>query len=269
MQNLGFEILTITKMQGGNQHQQWLINDKFVATCDNHGKSLVYQAKIQDYFAKNGVKTPKIYDYDADFILMDYAKGDLCAERNSDIIGDGKIIPWHEIARECAKIHEIGRDIALEYRKMSHIIDEIQEIYQNLSAKDEWQLGKILMKLTKQADIYHANCQIHGDFRLGNILYDGKDICVLDWGMTKFGNRLEDLAWLSALSCQYANRIMRDFFDKFLANYDKNLEYQANNWYEKTAICKWALLYWQWLVDNNYEYPQDFMNLMLYIKEKI
>jgi len=48
---------------------------------------------------------------------------------------------------------------------------------------------------------------VHGDFRLGNFLFTGTDLCgVLDWELAHLGDPLEDLGWLCVNAWRFGRR---------------------------------------------------------------
>jgi aminoglycoside phosphotransferase (APT) family kinase protein len=49
-------------------------------------------------------------------------------------------------------------------------------------------------------------CVIHGDFRLGNIMVDERDVtAVLDWELVHIGDPAEDLGWITVNSWRFGN----------------------------------------------------------------
>jgi aminoglycoside phosphotransferase (APT) family kinase protein len=57
-------------------------------------------------------------------------------------------------------------------------------------------IGFAFQWLTDHAPVAERIALVHGDFRLGNFLYEGEEItALLDWEMAHLGDPVEDIAW--------------------------------------------------------------------------
>lgn len=85
---------------------------------------------------------------------------------------------------------------------------------------------------------------VHGDFRFGNLIYDGGYVqALLDWEMVHLGDPLEDLAW-----CYRPLWSLEKFasFDEFIARYElvagRQVDRTHLQWYQLFAEVKHSMI---------------------------
>ena len=85
---------------------------------------------------------------------------------------------------------------------------------------------------------------VHGDFRFGNVLYDGSGVtAMLDWEMVHLGDPLEDLAW--AYRTRWGlERFMPigEFLDRYTASSGITVDQVAFRWYRMFAEAKHTVI---------------------------
>ncbi len=91
---------------------------------------------------------------------------------------------------------------------------------------------------------------VHGDFRMGNFLIDGRGLCgVLDWELAHLGDPAEDIGWLCARAWRFGGPGRVGGFghlDGFLATYaaagGRPVHIDQVRWWEAYATLKWAVI---------------------------
>lgn len=120
----------------------------------------VGEAKFMVKLAKVGVPAPKL-------VLLDAANGVIIMESVGDVLGDGNVSLlknhlWH--------LEKSGSDC---------LSDDVQSVCRKT--------GQVIGKL-------HMNDMIHGDLTSSNILLQGDDSFLIDFGLSSYSNLAEDKA---------------------------------------------------------------------------
>jgi aminoglycoside phosphotransferase (APT) family kinase protein len=128
------------------------------------------------------------------FLICDEIKGETIVrriQRRLDDAGRGRLLD--QCAEALAAIHRADPNLP----GVSHE-DQLTEWREQLdtmgdtTATFEW----VFRWLATNRPPPSAQCLVHGDFRMGNLIVDGSDLAaVLDWELVHVGEIYEDLAW--------------------------------------------------------------------------
>ena len=85
---------------------------------------------------------------------------------------------------------------------------------------------------------------VHGDFRVGNILYDGDRVtALLDWEMVHLGDPLEDIAWAyRPLWSMQRHMSLGEFVDRYMALSGTHVDPDCLLWYRLFNEVKHAMI---------------------------
>lgn len=91
---------------------------------------------------------------------------------------------------------------------------------------------------------------VHGDFRLGNLIIDGRGLrAVIDWELGHLGDPMEDLGWLCTKAWRFGNKPRVGGFgdvDDLVAAYEARagvaVDRDALRWWETLGTLKWGVM---------------------------
>jgi aminoglycoside phosphotransferase (APT) family kinase protein len=156
----------------------------------------------------------------ARFIVMDRVRGEAIARRllRDEAYARTRSALPGELARELARIHAIDvedpRVSALRLRAASgddprrFARFEVQR-YRDLLARADQSWPRPALRfaerwLLERAPACTRPALVHGDFRIGNVMFDEKGLtAVLDWELAHVGDPLEDVGWLAVRAWRF------------------------------------------------------------------
>jgi aminoglycoside phosphotransferase (APT) family kinase protein len=161
-----------------------------------------------------GVTVPRVH-WDGDesaglgskFFIMDRVDGEAIARKllRDDEYSETRDSLPEALAEELARIHAISiegdRLDFLEPLSSAGPAQEVERYIQVLDAVGAGHPQPVLRYvarwLMRNTPSTRARSLVHGDFRIGNILFDRKGLTsILDWELAHFGDPMEDLGWL-------------------------------------------------------------------------
>jgi aminoglycoside phosphotransferase (APT) family kinase protein len=159
----------------------------------------IREVQILDGLAESGVRAPRVWAHDADgllfgvpAILLQRLPGRADAvEYLSASVETGRARTL-DLAKAAAELHSVPQaaqaaDSQLHYWRACFEESRLEPI-----PALSWLFGW----LDDNAVSPVRSALVHGDFRPGNVLYDGDRIVgLLDWEMAHIGDPVEDLAW--------------------------------------------------------------------------
>ena len=203
----------------------------------------------------------------ARFIVMDRVAGQAIARRllRDDAFAATRNALPGDLSRELARIHAIDlgdeRIRPLVARAPAgddpkrFALAEIERYRQLLDLADHGHPRPALRFggrwLSRHAPSCARAALVHGDFRVGNVLFDERGLtAVLDWELAHLGDPLEDLGWLSVRAWRFG----RDELavgglctrDRFRELYEQavgaRIDESAWRWWEIFGNWKWAII---------------------------
>ncbi len=212
---------TLKQFQGGQSNPTYLITTserKFVLRKKPPGKLLPSAHQVEREFqvmralAGSGVPVPSARLLCEDervigtsFYVMDFVDGRVLADTSlaDEPKGDRKPI-YLELARTLADLHRVDPTaVGLEnFGKPQNFvgrqIERWTRQYEAARTRDIPEMDALIAWLPRNAPATEETTIVHGDFRLGNMIYarGGADIlAVLDWELATLGHPLSDLAY--------------------------------------------------------------------------
>jgi aminoglycoside phosphotransferase (APT) family kinase protein len=224
----GAEVDEPRKLAGGAMHESWAVGVK----VDGASRELVVRvtpAGRSDYektrrefevlrvaFAR-GVQCPEPIDVGrfesgADFLVMSRASGDsnprqlVTSERfaaaRDQLIGQlaENLVRIHQIKLEDVPSAPNMRGPTADQDALAYHRRETESMYRILLLNPhpaiEWAFRWLDRQIEQLDKPLRAPCVVHGDYRIGNMMYDEKGLtAVLDWEGTHISEPEEDLAW--------------------------------------------------------------------------
>ncbi|MGE5595512.1 MAG: phosphotransferase family protein [Hyphomicrobiales bacterium] len=225
----GAEVPPPKKLAGGAVHDSWAVD----ATVGGKTHELVvrttppgrrdYEKTRREFEVlraafKRGVRCPEPIavggeEVGADYLVMARVRGDTNPRQllTNDAFAAARKAMIPQLAEDLARIHTLtaadvadapgmrgpeGGEDGLRYMRRS-----VEENYRhdllNPHPALEWAFRWIDRQIAALPSGEREPCVVHGDFRIGNMLYDeGGLTSVLDWEGTHLGEPEEDLAWL-------------------------------------------------------------------------
>jgi len=92
---------------------------------------------------------------------------------------------------------------------------------------------------------------VHGDFRLGNVIFGPEGVrAILDWELAHLGDPMEDLAWISVRAWRFGNNVKpvggigerEDFYQAYLDAGGYQLDRTRIKYWEVFGNLKWAII---------------------------
>lgn len=178
---------------------------------------MLREARVQQGLAKAGFAVPKILSVCEDeqvlgvpFYVMDYLDGEIIIEAAPEALDTPEerraisealvdtLAELHNVDLEQAGLADFGRPdgyLERQIKTFSGLAGQVSERALPLIAE----LGSWL---EANRPVTQRNALVHGDYRLGNVMYQreapSRVLAVLDWEMATLGDPLADLGYLTA-----------------------------------------------------------------------
>jgi aminoglycoside phosphotransferase (APT) family kinase protein len=224
----GAEVAEPRKLAGGAMHESWAVDVRvdgasceLVVRVSPAGRS-DYEKTRREFevlrvaFAR-GVRCPEPIDVGRfesgeDFLVMSRASGDsnprqlVTSERFA--AARGRLVG--QLAEDLVRIHQIKPEDAAAAPNMrgptanedalAYHRTETESMYRVLLLNPhpaiEWAFRWVDRQIAQLDKMRRAPCVVHGDYRIGNMMYDEDGLtAVLDWEGTHISEPEEDLAW--------------------------------------------------------------------------
>ena len=174
---------------GGALHTHYRIGNVVERTkiVDTIVESLSIKQEYDVLHCLTGVKCPDVYSLKHNTIYMQYMQG-----ATHKVINH---VQAKKLAYALADIHKCSAPKTLPYTPIHKrielyvsVLQEANMLYPAMAYYAQW---------LKDNTPKQESCLVHGDYRLGNILYNQNEVeAVLDWEFSHMGNRAEDLGWM-------------------------------------------------------------------------
>ncbi len=209
----------VTRVFGGNARRAWSARASWTggdgAAHDEPMILLVRQAGSQvrtdpacevrylSGLAEAGVRAPRVWAQDADghlfgepCVLLARLPGsaDAVAFLRADLAtGRARVL---DLARAAAELHRVVPTADQAAPAQESVLDQWRRQFVASRLEPHPGLGWLFDWLADHQRPTERPVIVHGDFRVGNVLYDGEEITgLLDWEMAHTGDPAEDLAW--------------------------------------------------------------------------
>jgi len=230
------------KLAGGAMHDSWAVT---VTLDDGAARDLVVRVSpagradhektrrefevLRVAFAR-GIACPEPIavgecETGEDYLLMARVPGDANPRQliANEKFTDARVRIIEQLAEHLARIHDIAEaDVAAAPGMRAPAPEEdallyerrvVEELYRSVLLNPhpaiDWAFRWIDGQLARIEPPSRPHCLVHGDFRIGNMLYDEQGLTsILDWEGVHIGEPEEDLAWLCTRIWRFGNPSM-------------------------------------------------------------
>lgn len=221
-----------------------------------------------------GVTVPKVHwrgTYDADgerrtYVVMDRISGEAIARRllrDDAYAGTRQVLP-EQLAGELGRIHTVSVDdprmSSLQSRRLEDecegfAVAEVRRYREllNLASDGHPMPGLVYAGrwLSRNAPVAKRVSLVHGDFRIGNVMFDEKGLtAVLDWELAHIGDPVEDIGWFFVRAWRFGSNDLAagglSSRERFLEAYERaaglSIDREAVRYWEIFGNWKWAVI---------------------------
>jgi aminoglycoside phosphotransferase (APT) family kinase protein len=213
---VGLRVSGVARVFGGNARRAWSAKATWTNGDGRHTEDLILLVRLPGSqvrtdpadeirhltgLAEQGVRAPRVWAHDSDGHLFGTpavllqrlsGRGDAVEYLRADPdLGRTRTL---DLARAAAELHAAA-PAAQDYDPGAQLAHwRGQFLASRLEPHPA--LGWLFDWLADHQQAPERTVVVHGDFRVGNVLYDGPRITgVLDWEMAHLGDAVEDLAW--------------------------------------------------------------------------
>ena len=198
----------------------------------------------------------------APFFVMDFVAGETLARR---LLRDAEYAPARaalpgQLAAALAAIHALDpRAPALAFlprppadaTPAAAELARHEQLYRAVTLDPHPALELALRWLAAAPPAPHAETLVHGDFRIGNVIFGPEGLrAVLDWELAHVGDPLEDLGWLCVRAWRFGADAQpvgglcqrEEFFAAYEHAGGRPVDPAAVRWWEVFGNLKWAII---------------------------
>jgi aminoglycoside phosphotransferase (APT) family kinase protein len=201
------------------------------------------------------------------FFVMDHVRGEAIARR---LLRDERYAATRaalpaQLGCELARTHTIDlEDESLAFlrsrapaggdprRFALAEVDRYRQILDMFAADQPYPLLRLAARwLTDHAPAVSRAVLVHGDFRVGNVMFDEKGLtAVLDWELCHVGDPIEDLGWLCVKTWRFGNDALaagglcsrEELVRHYVSAGGSVVPTEALRWWELFGNWKWAVI---------------------------
>ncbi|MBI3771024.1 MAG: phosphotransferase family protein [Deltaproteobacteria bacterium] len=197
----------------------------------------------------------------ARFFIMDYVAGETLARRllrDPEYAGARRVMA-RQLGAILARIHAI--DVAahgLEFlaappagrSPAAAEIARYEQLYRSLAPEPHPVIELALRWLDRHAPAARRQTLVHGDYRIGNVLFDHDGVrAILDWELAHRGDPMEDLGWMCVKAWRFGSPLpvggvgeRRDLFAAYEEAGGGPVDTGAVHFWEVFGNMKWAVI---------------------------
>ncbi|MBA3742806.1 phosphotransferase family protein [Sporichthya sp.] len=213
---VGLTVSGVARVFGGNARRAWSATASWTDADGGHTADLILLVRLSGSqvrtdpadeirhltgLAEQGVRAPRVWAHDGDGHLFGMpavllqrmaGRGDAVEYLRADPeLGRARTL---DLARAAAELHAASPSTG-PYDPGAQL-EQWRSQFLASRLEPHPALGWLLDWLTDHQPAIERTVVVHGDFRVGNVLYDGPHITgLLDWEMAHLGDAAEDLAW--------------------------------------------------------------------------
>lgn len=257
-------IEAVTRVFGGNARRAWSSTARWSDAGGEHRENLILLVRLPGSqvktdpddeiryltgLAEQGVRAPRVWAHDRDgyllgtpAVLLQRMTGTADPVeylRAAPELGRARTL---DLARAAAELHaatpadgSYSPDAQLEHWRDQFLANRLEPLPA---------LGWLFDWLADHQRAPDHIAVVHGDFRVGNVLYDGARITgILDWEMAHLGDPVEDLAW--AYRSLWSPRRFCDlseFLDAYTAAGGRPVDAETLLWHRVFCEVKFAAI---------------------------
>jgi aminoglycoside phosphotransferase (APT) family kinase protein len=273
-------VSALRPLAGGASRESWAFDlvgadgriRHLVLRRDPAGRSL--QGSRREEFlilraaAAAGVPVPAVHFCEEDaailgspFFVMDFVAGETLARRllrDAEYEAARAALP-EQLAQALVRVHAMDvRDPALAFlaappsgtTPAAAELARWEDIYRTATPDSHPAIELALRWLGPRAPAPSACRLVHGDFRIGNVIFGPEGLrAVLDWELTRIGDPMEDLGWLCVRAWRFGAALPVGGLcerERLFAAYERaggiRVDAAAVRWWEVFGNFKWATI---------------------------
>jgi aminoglycoside phosphotransferase (APT) family kinase protein len=215
-----------------------------------------------------GVPVPEVYwlgndpaPLGARFFIMEHVAGETLARRllRDPEYARARAVMARQLGAILARIHAI--DIAanaLEFlaapapgrSPAAAEVERYEQLYRGLAPEPHPVIELALRWLDARAPAAPRQTLVHGDYRIGNVLFDPDGVrAILDWELAHRGDPMEDLGWMCVKAWRFGSPLpvggvgeRRELFAAYEESGGGPVDGEAVRFWEVFGNMKWAVI---------------------------
>jgi aminoglycoside phosphotransferase (APT) family kinase protein len=215
-----------------------------------------------------GVPVPRVHwlgddpaPLGARFFIMDHVAGETLARRllRDPEYAVARGVMTRQLGAILARIHAIdveahGLDFLatppLEQSPASVEVERYEQLYRGLAPEPHPVIELAFRWLAAHAPAARRPTLVHGDYRIGNVLFDTNGVCaILDWELAHRGDPMEDLGWMCVKAWRFGSPLpvggigeRRDLFAAYEEAGGGAVDAEVVHFWELFGNMKWAVI---------------------------
>lgn len=275
-------VTNLARMAGGASREIWSLDVEIERAGRGETLPLVLRAdppggeiqssrreefEILEVAGEAGVPVPRVYwccedpaVLGAAFLLMQRVEGETLARRllRDERYARARRELTGQLGRALAQIHAIDPArlpfLARPAPGTTGAETEVRhyrEIYDTIAPDPHPAIDLALRWLETHLPEPSPIAVVHGDFRIGNVMFDESGLCaVLDWEIYHAGDPIEDLGWLCVRAWRFGNDgkpvggvgEREELFEAYERASGRTIDRRCAQFWELYGNCKWAII---------------------------
>ncbi len=245
---------------GPNDREKLILRRSPFAKEASQAIGLAKEAEILDAISDSNIPAPRVKHLFAEgdeigsAYVMSAIEGETLPQKimKSPEFADG----IGNIAAQCgtalAKLHAFPSEKipGLPVSNVAEQLDQYETILREYGIeRPVFELALQWLKANKPE--VDANCLVHGDFRMGNLMIDSQGLAgILDWEICHIGNPREDMGWICTNSWRFGRRDKRvggvgdlsELLDAYEAAGGEHITEREIDYWECLGSFKWGIM---------------------------
>lgn len=270
----------LRRLAGGASRETWLFHATLAGQAPRQlvlrrdpGPTSVDSDRAHEYrvlqaMHECGVPVPAVHwlgddpePLGARFFVMDYVPGETLARRllRDAAYEHARTILTGQLGAILARIHAV--DVAahgLEFlpaplagqSPAAHEVERYEQLYRGLAPEPHAVIELALRWLATRTPQARRRTLVHGDYRIGNILFDADGVrAVLDWELAHQGDPMEDLGWMCVKAWRFGAAppvggigTREELFAAYTAAGGGTVDPEVVHFWEVFGNMKWAVI---------------------------
>ena len=195
------------------------------------------------------------------FFVMDYVDGETLAPRlfRSEIFADARRKIGGQLGEFLVPIHRIEQNPRLEKilgkvpagNPAQRSLAQCETAYRRITPDPHPVFELALRYLASQVPESHEVVLVHGDYRLGNVVFGPDGVrSILDWELAHWGDPMEDLVWPTIRAWRFGHDdrpaagcgSLDELYEGYQAAGGRPVDRQSHHWWEVFCNLRWGVI---------------------------
>ena len=256
------QVSSLRRLSGGASRETWMFNadgEGYVLQRTRAGSpgGLADEPTVLSVVHGAGVPVPELVvngskstELERPFMIVRAVQGETIARKilRDDEFATARTNLTAQLGAAAAKLHRIDpsavptlvADDQVDRYKL--VMDQLGEPHPVFEVAFRW--------LEMNRPPSGAQCIVHGDFRLGNVMVDENGLtAVLDWELAHIGDPMEDLGWLCVRAWRFGGSnpaaglgTYDELFDAYESVSGVRPDPDVVRWWETLGTLKWGIM---------------------------